>query len=55
MRSASANSDTLVYNDFVKIEEQMERRADVARAIREEEDAKPMPKTKKFYKDQKKA
>jgi hypothetical protein len=54
MRSAAANSDPLVYNDFVKLEEQMERRSDEARAIREEEDAKPIPKTKKFYKDQKK-
>ncbi len=54
MRTPVSNADPLVYNDFVKLEEQLERRSEELRAIREEEDAKPIPKTKKFYKDQKK-
>ena len=54
MRSPVSNADPLVYNDFVKLEEQLERRSDEMRAIRDAEDAKPIPKTKKFYKDQKK-
>lgn len=54
MRTPVSNADPVVYNDFVKLEEQLERRSEELRAIREEEDAKPIPKTKKFYKDQKK-
>lgn len=54
MRTPVSNADPLVYNDFVRLEEQLERRSEELRAIREEEDAKPIPKTKKFYKDQKK-
>ena len=54
MRSPVSNADPLVYNDFVKLEEQLERRSDEFRAMREAEDARPIPKTKKFYKDQKK-
>jgi hypothetical protein len=53
MRTPVSNADPLVYNDFVKLEEQLERRSEELRVIREEEDAKPIPKTKKFYKDQK--
>ncbi len=54
MRTPVSNADPVVYNDFVKLEEQLERRSEELRAIREEEDARPIPKTKKFYKDQKK-
>ena len=53
MRSPVANADPIVYNDFVKIEEELEIRSDEFRALREAEDARPVPKTKKFYKDQK--
>lgn len=53
MRSPVANADPVVYNDFVKIEEELEIRSDEFRAQREAEDAKPIPKTKKFYKAQK--
>ena len=53
MRSPVANADPMVYNDFVKLEEELETRSDEFRARREAEDAKPIPKTKKFYKDQK--
>lgn len=54
MRSAVSNSDPLVYNDFVRLESEMETYSDAARLQREAEDAKPVPKTKKFYKEQKK-
>ncbi len=53
VRSPVANADPVVYNDFVKLEEELEIRSDEFRARREEEDAKPIPKLKKFYKDQK--
>ena len=42
-----------VYNDFVRLEEELESGAARAQARRAEEDAKPVPKTKKFYKEQK--
>lgn len=54
MRSSVSNADPVVYNDFVKLEAEMENRSEQARMEREAEDAKPIPKTKKFYKDQKK-
>jgi hypothetical protein len=53
MRSPVANADPIVYNDFVKVEEELEVRSDEFRAQREAEDAKPVPKMKKFYKSQK--
>lgn len=55
MRSPVANADPLVYNDFVRIESDLESRADEFRALRDAEDARPIPKSKKFYKDQKKS
>lgn len=60
MRSPVSNSDPLVYNDFVRIESDLEQRADQFRAQREAEDAKPMPKSRKYYRslkesDEKKA
>ena len=53
IRSPVANADPVVYNDFVKLEEELEIRSDEFRARREAEDAKPVPKLKKFYKEQK--
>lgn len=50
MRTPVANADPVVYNDFVKVEEELETRSEEFRAQREAEDAKPIPKTKKFYK-----
>lgn len=55
MRTPVANSDPVVYNDFVRIEEDLERRSSEFRAQREAEDAKPLPKSRKFYKEQKEA
>ena len=53
MRSPIANSDPLVYDDFVQVEAALENRSEEFRAQREAEDARPVPKTKKFYKDKK--
>lgn len=55
MRSPVANGDPTVYNDFVRIEADLEHRADEFRAIREADDARPAPKLKKYYKAQKTA
>lgn len=54
MRTPVANSDPLVYNDFVRLEADLESRSEEFRVQREAEDARPIPKTKKFYKQQKK-
>lgn len=57
MRNSMSNSNPAVYNDLVKVEAQLEERAEEFRALREEEErmANPKnPKPKKFYKDQKK-
>ena len=51
MRTPAANNNVRVYNDFVRLEEEM---SDAATAFRERqaaEEAKPVPKTKKYYKD----
>lgn len=53
MRTAESNTNVRVYNDFVRLEEEMETGAADAQARRAAEDAKPVPKTKKFYKEQK--
>jgi hypothetical protein len=53
MRTPESNTNVRVYNDFVRLEEEMEIGAADAQARRAAEDAKPVPKTKKFYKEQK--
>ena len=53
MRTPMAASNVRVYNDFVRLEEEMESGAAAHRERQALEDAKPVPKTKKFYKDQK--
>lgn len=55
MRSPVADADPTVYNDFVRIESDLEHRADEFRAVREAEEARPAPKLKKYYKAQKTA
>lgn len=54
MRSPIANSSPKVYNDLVKLESTMQAKAEEIRTAREEEESKPLPKTKKYYKDLKK-
>lgn len=53
MRTPDSNTNVRVYNDLVRLEEEMEAGAAEAQARRAAEDAKPVPKTKKFYKEQK--
>ncbi len=53
MRTPESNTNVRVYNDFVRLEEEMEAGAAEAQARRAVEDAKPIPKTKKYYKEQK--
>jgi len=58
MRTPISNSNPVVYNDFVKIEAGLEAQAEVVRAHRAEleaEESKPLPKSRKFYKEQKEA
>jgi hypothetical protein len=52
-RTPAANSNVRVYNDFVGLEEELEQASSAFRERQALEDAKPMPKTKKFYKEQK--
>lgn len=56
MRNAVSDSNPAVYNDLVKLESQLEARADEYRAFREEEErmANPKdPKPAKYYKNRK--
>jgi hypothetical protein len=56
MRNAVSNSNPAVYNDLVKLESQLEERAEEYRALRDEEErmANPKnPKPKKYYKTHK--
>ena len=51
MRTPAANSNVRVYNDLAGLEEEMEVAATSFRERQALEDAKPVPKTKKYYKD----
>lgn len=51
MRTPAANNNVRVYNDFVRLEEEMSEAATAFRERQAAEEAKPVPKTKKFYKD----
>jgi len=53
MRTPTSNNNVRVYNDLVRLEEELEDAAVQAHAVRAAEEAKPVPKTKKFYKQQK--
>ncbi len=53
MRTPESNTNVRVYNDFVRLEEEMESAAVQAQERRDAEDARPVPKTKKYYKEQK--
>ena len=56
MRNAVSNSNPSVYNDLVKLESQLEARAEEYKVLREEEErmANPKnPKPKKYYKTHK--
>jgi hypothetical protein len=51
MRTPVAASNVGVYNDFVRLEEEIETAATAFRERQALEDAKPVPKTKKYYKE----
>jgi hypothetical protein len=52
MRTPEAHKNSGVYNDLTLIEEQLGVATAAALAEREREDARPVPKDKKFYKAQ---
>jgi hypothetical protein len=51
MRHPTSASNNRVYNDFVRLEDEIESASAVFREKQALEDAKPVPKTKKYYKD----
>lgn len=53
-RTPIAHSNVDIYNDLVGLEEDLTSAAVDFKARQAAEDAKPVPKTKKFYKEQKK-
>lgn len=52
-RTPAASENVAIYNDLTLIEQQLTVQAQASAREREAEAAKPMPKTKKFYKEQK--
>jgi hypothetical protein len=50
-RTPASNANVRVYNDFVGLEEELDVAAAAVRERKASEDAKPVPKTKKYYKD----
>ena len=51
MRTPMAASNVRIYNDFVRLEEELETATAAFRERQAVEEAKPIPKTKKYYKD----
>ena len=51
MRAPEAASDTAIYNDLVGLEEELQVARDEREREREALDARPIPKTKKYYKE----
>jgi hypothetical protein len=49
-RTPAASSNVRVYNDFVRLEEELDVAAAAYRERRAAEEARPVPKTKKYYK-----
>ncbi|HWV36143.1 MAG TPA: hypothetical protein VNZ55_10955 [Thermomicrobiales bacterium] len=55
MRSPAADASAEVYDDLIQVEASLESRAAEFRAKRAEEEARPVPKSKKYYKALKEA
>jgi hypothetical protein len=53
IRTPAANSNVAVYNDLAKLEDQLQERATAFHEQKAADDAKPLPKLKKYYKEQK--
>jgi hypothetical protein len=51
MRHPTAASNVRVYNDLVRLEDEIETASAVFRERQALEDSKPVPKTKKYYKE----
>lgn len=51
IRTPGANDNTVIYNDLARLEESLTTAASDYMARKAAEDAKPVPKTKKYYKD----
>ena len=51
MRNKIAADNTIIYNDLARLEETLKNNASDAAARRAAEEARPIPKTKKYYKD----
>lgn len=53
MRTPAATENPLIYNDLTRLEQELEERASEIRDRQAAEDAKPLPKLKKYYKNKK--
>ena len=53
MRTPVANDNTTVYNDLAQLEEELEVAAQSFQSEREAMDNRPLPKSKKYYRDHK--
>ena len=51
MRTPGANDNTVIYNDLARLEETLTTAASDYMARKAAEEAKPVPKTKKYYKE----
>ena len=51
MRTPAANTNTAVYNDLVRLEEELEGHATAHRERAAAEEARPVPKSRKHYKE----
>jgi hypothetical protein len=51
-RTPAANSNVAIYNDLAKLEDQLQAHAAIMHERQAEADAKPLPKLKKYYKEQ---
>jgi hypothetical protein len=51
MRTPLAASNVRIYNDLVRLEDEIETASTAMRERQAIEDAKPIPKTKKYYKE----
>lgn len=53
MRNPVTDANVDIYNDLARLEEELSAHSELRRQEQELLDARPMPKTKKFYKEQK--
>jgi hypothetical protein len=53
IRTPAANSNVAIYNDLARLEDQLQARAVEFHERKAAEEARPVPKLKKYYKEQK--